>query len=180
MVFEELPLAGAYLILPARKEDERGYFVRTYCRDTFLDRGLEDCSVQCSVSFNRSRGTLRGMHFQRNPHQETKLVRCSRGAIYDVIVDLRPGSPTFARWHGAELNEQNGRALYVPRGFAHGFITLCDAAEVTYQMADRFVPGAAAGVRWDDPDLAIRWPTAPTLMSLADNKLPLLKDLVLV
>jgi dTDP-4-dehydrorhamnose 3,5-epimerase len=178
MVFEQLPLEGAYLILPERREDERGYFARTYCRATFLARGLDDCSLQCSVSFNTRAGTLRGMHFQREPHQEAKLVRCSRGAIFDVIIDLRPGSAFFGRWHAAELTETNGQAFYVPRGFAHGFITLSDATEVSYQMAQSFVPGAAAGLCWNDPDLAIRWPMMPTLISEGDRSLPRLKDLL--
>jgi dTDP-4-dehydrorhamnose 3,5-epimerase len=179
MIFEELPLAGAYLILPERKEDVRGYFARTFCRDIFLKHGLADCSMQCSVSFNKLAGTLRGMHFQRAPNHETKLVRCSRGEVFDVVVDLRSGSSSFGRWHGAELTEHNGYAFYVPRGFGHGFITLTDATEVSYQIDRAYVSGAAAGLRWDDPDVGIRWPIAPKLMSESDRELPRLKDLAL-
>ncbi len=176
MLFEPLPLTGAFRILPERKEDERGYFARTFCRETFLKQGLLDCSRQCSVSFNKMAGTLRGLHIQKEPYQETKLVRCLRGAIFDVMVDLRPGSASFGQWFGAELSEVNGHAFYIPRGFAHGFVTLADAAEVSYQMAEPYVPAAAAGIRWDDPDLAIKWAIAPKLMSDADRNLPRLKD----
>lgn len=178
--FEDLPLPGAYLIKPDRKEDNRGYFARTFCSDAFAQRGLEPCNLQCSVSFNLLAGTLRGLHFQQTPHEETKLVRCSRGAIFDVIVDIRPGSASFGLWHGEELTESNGVALYIPRGFAHGFVTLTDAAEVYYQMAERYVPGAASGIRWDDPDLAISWPILPNVLSEHDRGLPRLRDLALV
>lgn len=177
MDFQDLPLSGAYLIVPDRKADERGYFARTFCRRTFLERNLEDCSLQCSLSHNRVKGTLRGMHFQRPPHGETKLVRCSRGAIFDVIVDLRPASATFGQWYGAELNEDNGHALYIPQDFAHGFVTLRDETDVAYQMAEPFEASAAAGFRWNDAEVAIAWPLDPTLISERDSALPPLKNL---
>ena len=177
MHFQDLPLSGAYLIVPDRKEDERGYFARTFCRRSFLERNLKDCSLQCSLSHNRVRGTLRGMHFQMRPHGETKLVRCSRGAIFDVMVDLRPSSPTYGHWYGAELTQENAHALYIPNGCAHGFITLRDETEVVYQMAEPFVASAASGFRWDDPEVAIEWPLEPTVVSKRDAALPPLKSL---
>jgi len=176
MRFEATPLAGAYLVRPDRREDDRGHFARTYCRDTFRERGLADCGLQCSTSYNRRRGTLRGLHLQRPPHIENKLVRCTRGAVFDVAVDLRPGSPTRGRWHGVALDPGNGLAFYIPSGFAHGFLTLADDSEVYYQMAEPYVPEAAAGVRWDDPDLAIAWPFPPLVLSEADRRLPALRE----
>ena len=175
MIFQNLPLEGALLIRPDRHADERGYFARTYCRETFLERGLKDCSHQCSVSFNTHRGTLRGLHFQAEPHAETKLIRCVRGHVFDVIVDLREESPSFGRWHAEYLDADNGFSLYVPAGFAHGFVTLADDTELIYQMAEPFVPGSAAGIAWNDPDIAIDWPLEPLVMSLKDRSLPTLK-----
>lgn len=177
MRFQKLPLSGAYLIVPDRQEDERGYFARTYCRQTILEKGLEDCGLQCSLSHNRASGTLRGMHFQKHPHAETKLVRCSRGSAFDVIVDLRPSSPTFAQWYGTELSQENVRALYIPKDFAHGFVTLRDETDVVYQMAEPFVPSAASGFRWNDGKVGIDWPVKPTVVSERDSALPPLKDL---
>lgn len=175
MIFENLTLEGALLIRPERHTDERGYFARTYCRETFLRHGLKDCSLQCSTSFNMHRGTLRGLHLQREPDGETKLIRCVRGEVYDVIVDVRDDSPSHGRWHAEHLSAANGLSLYVPAGFAHGFITLVDEAELLYQMADPFVPRAAAGIVWNDPDLAIKWPIQPAIMSTKDRSLPTLK-----
>lgn len=175
MIFQSLPLQGALLVRPERSFDPRGYFVRTYCRETFLKRGLEDCSLQCSASFNLHRGTLRGLHFQQEFHAETKLIRCVRGHVYDVIVDLRSGSPDFGRWHAEHLDAENGLSLYVPAGFAHGFITLADETELSYQMAEPFVPNSAAGIIWNDPDLAIDWPIEPVVLSEKDRTLPTLK-----
>jgi len=165
-------LEGAALIEPERLGDTRGFFARTFCQETFERWGLKSSFIQSSVSFNARRGTLRGMHFQKAPHGETKLVRCTRGAIHDVIVDLRAGSPTFVRWYGVELTQDNHRTLYVPEGFAHGFLTLRDDTEVLYQMADPFVAEAAAGVRWNDPRLGIDWPMAPVVMSDRDANYP--------
>lgn len=172
MIFENLPLEGALLVRPDRHSDERGYFARTYCRDAFLASGLKDCCVQCSVSFNPRRGTLRGLHFQPEPHAETKLIRCVRGHVYDVMVDLRNSSPSFGRWHAEHLNAENGVSLYLPAGFAHGFITMSDETELSYQMAEPFVAHAAAGIVWNDPDLAIDWPIPPSVISEKDRFLP--------
>jgi dTDP-4-dehydrorhamnose 3,5-epimerase len=160
MMFQELALQGAYLIEPERQEDSRGFFARTWCRREFEALGLEVRLEQCSVSFNTLRNTIRGMHYQAAPHGEVKLVRCTRGAVFDVIVDLRPASPTFGKWASAGLDESNRRALYIPAGFAHGFQTLADGTEVFYQMCGTFEPSAARGVRWDDPAFAIDWPPA--------------------
>jgi dTDP-4-dehydrorhamnose 3,5-epimerase len=176
MIFENLPLEGALLVRPDRYSDERGYFARTYCRETFHARGLKDCSLQCSVSFNLRRGTLRGLHFQPEPHAETKLIRCVRGHVYDVMVDLRESSPSFGCWHAEHLNAENGFSLYLPAGFAHGFITIEDKTELIYQMAEPFVPGSAAGIVWNDPDLAIDWPLEPLIISPKDRELPTLKS----
>lgn len=176
MHFEPLPFAGAFLIRPTRHADERGYFARTFCRQTFIERGLADCALQCSVSFNALAGTLRGLHFQTPPHEETKLVRCVRGAIFDVVVDLRRSSASFGRWHGATLSAENGDAFYIPPGFAHGFVSLEDGSEVNYQMAEPFVPEMAAGIVWNDPDLGIAWPVAPVVIAERDQALPFLRD----
>lgn len=160
MVFTETPLAGAWIVDPEPLRDVRGFFARTFDADAFAGRGLRAEFPQCSVSFNARAGTLRGMHYQAAPHTEAKLVRCTAGAVYDVIVDLREGSPTRGRWAGLELTAENRRALYVPEGFAHGFQTLEDGSEVFYQISAPFVAGAACGVRWDDPAFGIVWPPA--------------------
>ncbi|TAK32245.1 MAG: dTDP-4-dehydrorhamnose 3,5-epimerase [Chloroflexota bacterium] len=162
MFFDETALKGAFIIDPERLEDERGFFARTFCQREFAARGLSQQFVQCNISFNSKQGTLRGMHYQGAPHEEAKLVRCTRGAIYDVIVDLRPVSPTFKRWIAVELNAENQRMLYVPQGFAHGFQTLEDETEIFYQMSEPYVPDCARGFRWDDPTFAIAWPSVPT------------------
>jgi dTDP-4-dehydrorhamnose 3,5-epimerase len=175
MIFEKLMLDGALLIRPDRHVDERGYFARTYCRETFLAQGLKDCSLQCSTSFNLHRGTLRGLHLQREPHAETKLIRCVRGKVLDVIVDVREGSRSYGLWHAEHLSAENGFSLYVPGGFAHGFMTLTDETELLYQMADPFVPASAGGIAWNDPDLAISWPFEPMVISGRDRALPTLK-----
>jgi dTDP-4-dehydrorhamnose 3,5-epimerase len=161
MRFEETPLAGAWVIEPERSEDERGFFARTFDAAEFARRGLDSRVVQSSTSYNRRAGTLRGMHYQADPHGEPKLIRCTRGAVFDVIVDLREDSATRLRWFGIELSEDNGRSLYVPIGLAHGFQTLADGSEVHYQIGHEYVPEAARGVRWDDPAFAIDWPAAP-------------------
>ena len=161
MFFLETAVAGAFVIEPQRIQDERGFFARTYSSAEFADQGLDDRVDQSSTSFNASAGTLRGMHYQAAPHGEAKLVRCTRGAIYDVAVDLRPDSPSYLRWFGLELTADDGRALFVPEGCAHGFQTLVDASEVLYQISTPHVPTAARGVRWDDPVFGIEWPPAP-------------------
>jgi dTDP-4-dehydrorhamnose 3,5-epimerase len=160
MIFIETKLTGAYIIEPERIEDERGFFARTWCRHEFAERGLSVELAQCNVSYNPRVGTLRGMHYQAAPDAEVKLVRCTMGAIYDVIVDMRPDSPTFRQWSAAELTAENRRMLYIPHGFAHGFQTLVDGSEVFYQISAFYAPASARGVRWDDPALAIDWPPA--------------------
>jgi dTDP-4-dehydrorhamnose 3,5-epimerase len=173
VIFRETPLPGAFLVEPERLEDERGFFARTWCAREFAERGLNAALAQCSTSYNARCGTLRGMHYQAAPHEEAKLVRCTRGAIHDVIVDLRPGSATYCRWFAAELTEANGVALYVPEGFAHGFQTLADRTEVLYQISEFHAPQASRGVRWDDPAFAIEWPrTEARIMSARDGAYP--------
>ncbi len=154
------PIPGAFLLDLEPHQDHRGWFARSWCSETFARHGLVATLVQANISFNNRAGTLRGMHYQAEPHGETKVVRCTAGAIVDVIVDLRPESPTFLRWHAAELSAANHRAFYIPHGVAHGFQTLADASEVHYLMADAFNPTHARGVRWDDPAFAIAWPQA--------------------
>lgn len=161
MRLTETPLAGAWMIDLERREDERGFFARTYDRDELAARGIDPTVVQCNTSYNALAGTLRGMHFQSAPHGEPKLVRCTRGAIFDVIVDLRTGSPTHCAWFGVQLSADNGRALHVPIDFAHGFQTLQDASEVLYMIGHAYVPESAAGVRFDDPAFGIDWPEPP-------------------
>jgi dTDP-4-dehydrorhamnose 3,5-epimerase len=174
LIFNETPLAGAFVIDVDRRHDERGFFARTWSEEEFRERGLNPRIVQCSVSFNDRRGTLRGMHYQEEPHGETKLVRCTAGAIHDVIVDLRPDSPTFRRSFAAELSAENRRMLYIPKSFAHGFITLTDAAEVFYQMGNSYQADAARGLRWNDPKLGIDWPLQPVVMNRRDAEWPLI------
>jgi len=175
MQFHETDISGAFLIELERLEDERGFFARTYCRREFETHGLNPETAQCNISFNRHCGTLRGLHSQRPPHQETKLVRCTRGRIYDVIVDLRSESPTFRKHFGAELSALNRLALYVPEGVYHGFLTLEDSCEVFYQMSQFYVDGQLLGVRWDDPALGIRWPSDIRIISERDRSFPDLK-----
>jgi dTDP-4-dehydrorhamnose 3,5-epimerase len=176
MIFTPTTLADAVLVEMERREDERGYFARTFCRDEFAAHGLEADYPQANHSSNRLRGTVRGLHYQRAPHGEAKLVRCVRGAILDVIVDLRPGSPTRRRWEGFELTDRNGRILYVPPGFAHGFQTLEDGTEVVYQVSHPYTPAAEGGVRHDDPALGIAWPLPVSSISPKDASWPLLAE----
>ena len=172
MVFQNTGLSGAFLIELERIHDERGFFARSWCTREFAEHGLNGHLVQCNVSRNRARGTLRGMHYQAPPHEEAKLVRCTMGAIYDVIVDLRPASGTYMRSFGAELSADNHHALYVPEGFAHGFLTLTDESEVFYQMSEFYTPEAARGLRWNDPQLAIDWPGPVVVISERDRTYP--------
>jgi len=176
MIFEATPLAGAVLITPEPARDERGEFARLYCAETFAAQGLNPHLDQISYSFNQRKGTLRGLHLQRPPHGETKLVRVTAGAIFDVIVDVRAGSPTFGRWHGVELNAADRRQLYIPVGFAHGFQTLTDATEILYLISPAYAPGSQDNLRWNDPDLAITWPDPDgAIMSERDRSLGTLK-----
>ena len=177
MRIEATPLAGAFLITPEPVGDVRGEFARLFCEETFAAHGLISRFEQASYSFNRLAGTLRGLHLQRPPHAEVKLIRATAGAVFDVIVDLRAGSPTFGRWHGARLSAENRRQFYVPAGFAHGFQSLTDGAELTYHITPPYAPGSQDGVAFDDPDLAIAWPD-PTgaILSDRDRALPRLAD----
>ena len=176
MRFTPTSLEGVLIVELEPHADERGFFARSFCVDEFAARGLRTDVLQCNVSFNRRRGTLRGMHFQVAPRAEAKLVRCTRGALLDVVVDLRPASPTYCRWVGVELGGEAAphRALYVPEGFAHGFQTLEDDTEVFYQMFERFSAEHARGVRWDDPAFGIRWPLPDPILSDKDRSYPLL------
>lgn len=158
MKFRKTDLVGAFLIEIEPHADERGSFARTFCAREFAEHGLVTDIAQCSLSINKRAGTVRGMHFQRAPDDEVKLVRCQRGAIYDVIIDLRPDSTSYRQWQGFELNAEDHRALYVPKGFAHGFQTLTDDAEIFYQISQFYAPAAATGVRWDDPAFRVAWP----------------------
>ena len=163
MIFRETGLPGAFVVELERLEDERGFFARAWCREEFAAHGLSDTIVQCNLSHNRSRGTLRGMHWQESPYEEVKLVRCVRGAIHDVIVDLRPGSPAYGRWEAFRLDDERRDLLYVPERFAHGFVTLEDDTEILYGMSQVYDGPSARGFRWDDPAFAIDWPDAGEL-----------------
>jgi len=172
MIFTETVLKGAYVIDPEPVRDERGMFARTWCQQEFEAQGLKVTWVQSSFSVNNRRGTLRGMHYQVAPHDEVKLVRCTMGAIYDVIVDLRPESPTYCHYFGVMLSAENRRALYIPQRFAHGFLTLQDNSEVTYHMSEFYAPASAWGIRWDDPTFRIEWPEPVTVLSEKDRTWP--------
>lgn len=172
MLFRETELKGACVVVPERLVDERGFFARTWCRSEFEAHGLNPNLVQCNISFNEKEGTLRGMHYQAAPRAEAKLVRCTAGAIYDVIVDLRPDSGTFKRWTGVELNSENRHMLYIPEGFAHGFLTLTDDVEVFYQMSEYYSAEHARSVRWNDPAFGIQWPGEVLVISERDRSLP--------
>ena len=174
MIFIETQLKGAWLIDPELRSDSRGFFARSFCATEFAAHGLKPVVAQCNVSFNHQRGTVRGLHYQLPPHAEVKLVRCTRGAIYDVIVDLRPDSPTYLKHVSVELTAENRRALYIPEFFAHGFQSLTDASEVFYQMSEFYTPGQARGLRYNDPALGISWPLPVSVVSEADANWPLL------
>lgn len=176
MKFVATPLAGAFLIELQPIEDERGFFARSFCADEFKKHGLDDRVAQCNVSFNRQAGTLRGMHYQVAPHEEAKLVRCTAGAVFDVIIDLRYGSPTRYQWVASELSARNRRAMFVPAGFAHGFQTLEDDSEVLYLMSEFYHPESARGLRWDDPRIGIEWPRSDPVLSDKDRSFPLIGD----
>ncbi len=156
MLFAETSIKGVYIIDLVRHEDERGFFARSWCQREFEEHGLNPRLVQCNISFNSKRGTLRGMHYQATPFEEARLVRCITGAMYDVVIDLRSNSPTFKKWLAIELTANNHRALYIPEGLAHGFQTLADDTEVFYQMSEFYTPDAARGLRWDDPAFRIK------------------------
>ena len=168
MKFIKTKLKGAYIIDIEKRQDVRGFFARTFCADEFAENGLETKFVQANMSFNFKKGTLRGMHFQKSPYGEDKLVRCTRGSLFDVIIDLRPDSPTFKQWLGVELTEENHRALFVPKGFAHGFLPLEDNTEINYLVSQFYTPAADSGVRYNDPAFNIQWPITPVTMSEKD------------
>lgn len=172
MIFTETRLKGAFIIEVKKLKDERGFFGRSFCQHEFAEHGLINQVAQANVSFNDQKGTLRGMHFQKAPYQETKLVRCTRGALYDVIIDLRPDSPTFRQWVGVELTAENHTMLFVPQDFAHGFITLEDNTEANYLVSQFYTPGAEGGVRWNDPEINIQWPLEPVSISDKDASWP--------
>jgi dTDP-4-dehydrorhamnose 3,5-epimerase len=172
MKFLPTPLPGAFVIEPQLFIDDRGFFTRTFSKKELADHGCNADLFECNVSFNRKAGTLRGMHFQNAPYAQSKLVRCTRGAIWDAIIDLRPSSATFKRWFGAELTAENRRQLYIPEGFAHGFITLADEAEVLYLMGNVYNAAASGGVRWNDPAFGIQWPREVSVIIERDNTYP--------
>ena len=172
MKFIKTPLDGAYLIELEPIADERGFFARSWCREEFLSHGLNPNLAQCSISFNKKKGILRGMHYQEEPYQEAKLVRCYSGAIYDVILDLRPTSPSHRKWFSAELTATNRTMIYLPKGFAHGFQTLADNCELFYQISESYKPECSRGVRWNDPTFAIQWPIADRIISDRDRSFP--------
>lgn len=172
MIFEASPLQGAYIIDLDKHQDDRGFFARAFCQHEFAEHDLAQDMVQTNVSYSGQRGTLRGMHYQEAPHREAKLVRCTQGSLYDVIVDLRPDSDTYTDWMGVELTADNHRMLYVPEGFAHGFITLADDTEVMYQVSEFYAPGAENGLRYDDPAIGIEWPIPATVISQKDQSWP--------
>lgn len=172
MRFTPTELKDAHVIDIEQRADERGFFARTWCQDEFAQHGLVATIAQANMSFNHKRGTLRGMHFQRAPHAEVKIIRCTRGAIYDVIIDLRPDSPSYKRWIGVELTARNYRMLYVPEGFGHGFQTLEDETEVAYNVSQFYTPGAEGGVRYNDPAFGIAWPLPVSVISEKDAAWP--------
>ncbi|HST51630.1 MAG TPA: dTDP-4-dehydrorhamnose 3,5-epimerase [Pyrinomonadaceae bacterium] len=173
ITFTETGLRGAFVVEPERFDDERGFFARSFSDREFEAHGINPRLIECNISYNRRRHTLRGMHYQAAPHAQAKLVRCTRGAVFDVIIDLRPASPTFRRWLGLELTAENPRQLYVPEGFAHGFQTLKDDTEIFYQMSARYEPSSGRGVRWDDPAFGIEWPEAvERIMAARDREYP--------
>jgi dTDP-4-dehydrorhamnose 3,5-epimerase len=172
VIFTETPLRGAFVIEPERREDLRGFFARTWCRQEAEAHGLDPRVVQCSISSNKRKGTLRGLHYQRPPFAEAKLVHCTRGVMFDVILDLRTASPTYKRYFGLTLSAENHTMLYIPEGFAHGFQTLADDTEVLYQMSQVYAPDSAAGIRWNDPAFDIPWPEEVRTLSDRDRTYP--------
>jgi dTDP-4-dehydrorhamnose 3,5-epimerase len=172
MNFEPLPVAGAFLITPQKRSDERGYFARVFCRDELTAQGLCADYSQANTALSPRAGTLRGLHFQHAPHGEVKLVRCTRGRVFDVVLDLRRDSPTYLRWHGLELSADNAAMLYAPEGTAHGYLTLSDDTELLYMTSSKYAPDAATGVRYDDRAFGIRWPRDITVVSQADRGWP--------
>ena len=178
MIFTPGTLSGVWIVEPTPLHDARGFFARSFCADEFAARGLEPAVAQCNISYNERTGTLRGLHGSQPEHPEAKLVRCTAGAMWDVVIDARPNSSTIGRWEAFELTAANRRAVYIPPGFLHGFLTLAHATEVFYQMAAPFRPAVAFGAHWQDPELAIAWPAAPQVVSDRDNELPPFRSLL--
>jgi dTDP-4-dehydrorhamnose 3,5-epimerase len=172
MKFVETKLKGAFIIMSDLMRDERGFFARTFCRREFEEHGLDPNLVQCNISFNKSMGTLRGMHYQIKPHAEVKIIRCTKGAIYDVMIDLRPESPTFRQWFSAELTEENHHMLYIPECFAHGYQALTPKTEIFYHVSAFYHPESERGIRWDDPAFGIEWPLQTAILSRKDRSYP--------
>ncbi len=169
MIFSELGLKGAFLVEVKKIEDDRGFFGRAWCANEFKQNGLNPAFVQLNTSFSHKKGTIRGMHYQVDPYQEVKFIRCTRGRIFDVIIDLRPDSPTFMKWVGNELSADNYRMVYVPENFAHGFVTMEDNSEVYYPVSQFYTPGAERGLRWNDPAFKIKWPVEISMVSDKDQ-----------
>jgi dTDP-4-dehydrorhamnose 3,5-epimerase len=172
MKFVKTSLTDAYVIEIERKEDERGFFARTLDKKSFTDLNLDVDLFQNNISFNKKAKTLRGMHYQKHPNEEVKIIRCTKGKIFDVIIDLRSNSNSYKKWFSIELTSDNHKMLYVPKGFAHGFLTLEDNSEIFYQMSDYFVPESARGIHWNDPSIGIKWPFIPSVISERDNSYP--------
>jgi dTDP-4-dehydrorhamnose 3,5-epimerase len=172
MIFTETKIKGAFIIDPELISDERGFFTRTFCNEEFERYGLDSSIVQCNISFNRKKGTLRGMHYQVRPYEEAKIVSCTKGEIYDVILDLRKESGTYCHWVAVELTEENYKMAYIPKGCAHGFQTLKNDVTVYYQMTEFFHPECASGVRWDDPIFGVHWPKGKKIISERDTQFP--------
>jgi dTDP-4-dehydrorhamnose 3,5-epimerase len=175
MQFRPLTVAGAFAVDLERREDSRGFFARSFCQEEFREQGLDPRITQCNVSWNRFRGTLRGIHFQRHPHPEAKLVRCTRGAAFDVVVDLRRESPTWRKWAALDITAGNRIAMYAPAGCGHAFQTLTDDTEIVYQMSESYHPALADGIHWNDPAIGIQWPVLPPLVSDRDDAYPCLR-----
>jgi dTDP-4-dehydrorhamnose 3,5-epimerase len=172
VIFEPTPIEGSFLVTMEPREDDRGWFARAWCEEEFRERGVDVRAVQTNVSYNRRRGTIRGLHWQVEPYGEAKLVRCTAGAVFDVAIDVRPASPTYTRWQGISLAAGDQRLVYVPEGCAHGYQALTDGTELTYNVSHAYVPGAERGVRWNDPAFAIEWPLAEAIVSEKDESWP--------
>ena len=178
MIFQKTKLKDAYIIEKKKITDSRGFFARAFCENEFANQGIKFNVVQTNTSYSHGKHTLRGLHYQEKPYQEAKLIKCTKGTIFDVIVDMRPDSPTYKGWLGVELSEENRKMLYVPEGFAHGFLTLENDTEVYYPVSQFYTPGAEKGIRWDDPAFDIKWPVEPKIVSEKDQNWPLYDELL--
>ena len=177
MIFLETTLDDAYILKLEKKEDNRGFFARSYCENEFKKHGISFTPVQANISYNKYKHTLRGMHYQEPPHAEAKLIRCVRGSIYDVIIDIREGSPTMNKWFGVEISAENKKMLFIPKGFAHGFLTLEEKTEVSYLMSEFYKPGFGRGIKWDSAFYNIKWPSEATVVSEKDKNWPARKEM---